>query len=195
MFNNGKIFRESEEPIVGDKVWMWRESLRWVKCLSVTITSNSVVSLKLSQHLTEEDNRAVRTVRCGQIEAGLISFLLQISANFSVNFQKLAFAKNNLKFLMQPSVSDRGAAQTSILFSQFKLEIDLTQFCLGSWYSSWFMIDFCIVCLRVRQVRAGIGMVLPEAGRGCCCSLLFMFLLQPLHHYCIFQKEYLINDK
>ena len=97
MFNNGKIFRESEEPIVGDKVWMWRESLRWVKCLSVTITSNSVVSLKLSQHLTEEDNRAVRTVRCGQIEAGLISFLLQISANFSVNFQKLAFAKNNLK--------------------------------------------------------------------------------------------------
>ena len=58
----------------------------------------------------------------------LISFLLQISANFSVNFQKLAFAKNNLQILMQPSVSDRGAAETSILFSKFKLEIDLTQF-------------------------------------------------------------------
>ena len=64
----------------------------------------------------------------------LISFLLQISANFSVNFQKLAFAKNNLKILMQPSVSDRGAAETSILFSKFKLEIDLTQFPSSSCY-------------------------------------------------------------
>ena len=41
---------------------------------------------------------------------------------------------NNLKILMQPSVSDRGAAETSILFSKFKLEIDLTQFPSSSCY-------------------------------------------------------------
>ena len=114
---------------------------RWVKCLSVTITRNFVVSPKLSQHQDTiekwrwTDNRvesgAAVEKNSWMWEMGvyLISLLLQISANFSVNFQKLAFAKNNLNFFNATICFwSRCGAETSILFSKFKLEIDLTQF-------------------------------------------------------------------
>ena len=113
---------------------------RWVKCLSVTITSNFVVSPKLSQHRDKiekwrwtdnwlESGAAVEKLQ--DVEDGrILNFITAPNiCQFFREFQKLAFAKNNLKiFNATICFWSRCGAETSILFSKFKLEIDLTQF-------------------------------------------------------------------